>query len=198
MRKFYDKDTDLHWYETENDEDKKALSGAINTINNWDSPGIRQYVVQDTPIADFMTYFINYVVGPDKGKVGCYCYIALDEENKPLGIVDVSTHYMTPERAIIEYLVVNPRLTGMGIGTRMIKSITHNTEWFAQKDKISSWEVDIDKNNMPSQRAFLKNRFVIHPATEIPPELRGKWSCRLNRYSLSISDTSSDTDTPNK
>ena len=161
MRNFYDKDTDIYWLEMEKGDNKGDFESLNNIINDWHSPEIRRYVVQDTPVADFMTYYIDYVVGRKNNIVGCFCYYALDEDSKPLGIVEVSTNLEYPERAYLEYLVVNPKMTGRGIGTRMIKSIVNNTNWFVKNDLVDHWEVSIDRTNKPSQKAFLKNKFFV-------------------------------------
>ena len=161
MREFYDKDTDLHWYMTENKSDVEKFKNINKTINNWDSPAIHQFI-GDFSIADFMTVdFPMYMVGNKPDTEHCYAYYAISDDGKPLGITDVSVVSSNPNAATIDYLIVNPSLTNRGIGTRMIKSITHNIEWFAQNTNIEKIEAVIDERNKPSIRAVLKNNYVV-------------------------------------
>ena len=159
MRNFYDENTDIYWYETQTDDDKKEMQAITNKINKWQSPGIKKYVTDGLPVIAYLSAFTYSEIYDNLGKIGCYNYYALDENKTPLGIVEVSTSSVLPNRATIEFLVVNPKLNGQGIGTRMISSIQNNTEWFAQNDKINRWVVSIDNSNEPSKKAFLKNKF---------------------------------------
>ena len=59
----------------------------------------------------------------------------------------------------VEYLIVNPKYHGKGIGTAIPVSIKNNLDFFADKDNITLLEASIDNENIASRKAFLKSGF---------------------------------------
>lgn len=180
MRKFYDKNVDLHWLENETAQDILDTVDIKKMVNTWSSPAINKYVADGIELDDFMNAFIVYTIGDKKDtKLSCYCYYAMDDKDRPIGIVDISTNDNRPNEAYIEYLAVNPNMTGRGIGTRMIKSIIDNGEWFSHNFHVKKWDVSIHKENTASKKAFLKNKFKQYT----PAETVGLFTNPvLNRY----------------
>lgn len=169
MNNFYDENTDLDWYEFDKPEDLENYAEVKSSVNGWKSEGISKFILDETGILDdFMSVFLpDFIVGNSK-HAHCYCYYVLDKNKKPLGITNISTNDESENVAYIEYLIVNPKNTGKGIGTRMIKSIISNPEFFAKTKKVFHWELSVDDRNEPSKRAVLKNNFRVYSKPKNP------------------------------
>ena len=82
------------------------------------------------------------------------------ENDKLVGVVLLTHAEKGYSFATIEYIVVGPEAQGKGVGTRMINSIKSNPQFFINdyQGKIDAY---VNSDNMPSKRAFLKNKYVL-------------------------------------
>jgi RimJ/RimL family protein N-acetyltransferase len=69
----------------------------------------------------------------------------------------------------IDYLVVVPPAQNKGVGTRAVRSITHNMDFFAAESPVSTIYTQIHKDNKPSQAIFRKENFKIYTMPELQP-----------------------------
>ena len=67
----------------------------------------------------------------------------------------------------INYLVVVPPAQNKGVGTRAVRSITHNMDFFAPENPIATIYTQIHKDNIPSQVIFRKENYKTFTAPEI-------------------------------
>jgi len=67
----------------------------------------------------------------------------------------------------ILYFVTNPKLRGLGYGTRIIKTIKNHEKELTNNKNTSGLFAEVRKTNEPSKKAFLKNNFIVIPARHI-------------------------------
>lgn len=72
----------------------------------------------------------------------------------------------TNNNTSIDYLVVIPPAQNRGVGTRAVKSITHNMEFFAPDKKVRTVNTQIHKANKPSQAVFRRDSFSKYALTD--------------------------------
>ena len=152
MRTLKDKNTDLTFI-SYNKEDLKNQEELFNQINSWSNDeNIKRYITNDTKVNDFLLNFHNLFYSDNASHL-FYTF----ENNQPVGVIFLTD--IDLNESIVEYIIVNPNIRGRGIGTRMIKSLTNHLEFFTDNKNISSLTTTIDKTNIASQKAFLKNNF---------------------------------------
>lgn len=98
-----------------------------------------------------------------------YCYENNGDSIKDMvGAVIITPPTHKGNNASIDYIVVNPNKQNNGIGTRMIKSITNNPEFFAGRSHIGSFEAVVRESDIAPQMIFVKNHYTMAP--KIHPE----------------------------
>lgn len=168
MIKFVDEETKLTFIKFNNNE-LKNQEEIFNQINSWSyADNIRQYITNNKKVNDF---FIDLNNKTDNNPCGLYYTF---ENSQPVGVMFLNDVNYT--ESIIEYIVVNPQMQGKGIATRMIKSITNNLKFFTGHPNTESLIATIDKSNIASQKAFLKNNFY---------QLQPAYSSQLNQSNFS-------------
>ena len=63
------------------------------------------------------------------------------------------------ENTYIEYILVNPKYHGKGIGTAITNCIKRNLDFFSQGKDVGVLQASIDNENIASRKAILKNGF---------------------------------------
>ena len=125
-------------------------------INLWSNDSsIQKFIHFDDKIADSLKTLIK----TDSGMVENLFY-AFDDDYLA-GLVYVTSPYEGFDETHIEYIIVNPRMKGKGIGTRMISSIKSNPTFFAESYK-GTITATIEHTNEASKRAFIKNGFKMY------------------------------------
>jgi ribosomal protein S18 acetylase RimI-like enzyme len=61
--------------------------------------------------------------------------------------------------ADICFIAVNPNLQGRGVGTRMVRSINENLEFFSGNEATNVCSCQIHKKNIASKKIFQRNNF---------------------------------------
>ena len=125
-------------------------------VNLWSSDRmIRTYIHLDDPIADTFAALLK----TDTYDSEAFFY-AFDNDNLA-GVTYITAPIEGYEETNIEYLIVNPRMKGMGIGTRMISSIKSNPYFFSETH-IDTFTASIEHTNEASKRVFIKNGFKMY------------------------------------
>lgn len=127
-----------------------------NLVNLWsDDKGIQRFIHFDDKIADtFQSLKKTDIYNAEN------LFYAFDNDNLA-GVVYITAPYDENEETHIEYIIVNPRMKGNGIGTRMISSIKSNPIFFAETHK-GTITASIEHTNEASKRAFIKNGFKMY------------------------------------
>ncbi len=168
MLEFNDKDYSLQW-RIVGIHDLAVCDKERDMVNLWASPDIKKYLSTYQPVAElFYTYL---------GRNGniCYCYMDRDsfegkvsstdivkigEEEKILaGATMLYQPFNEKDALSIEGLVVNPKLVGKGIATRMVGSIRDNPNVFGNSLHKGDIVAAVNNENIASRKALLKNKF---------------------------------------
>lgn len=150
--------------------EEESFREAFQQLNNWVSDDIQEYITHwpELKLGDFIYKNMkkDYILRHD----GYYLLFAHENEQM-LGVVILNTnsknistdlkYYNNQPNLKIEYIIVDPNMKNMGIATRMIKSITTNQNIFTSGNPSNGVTADIDNENEPSKRVFLKNNFKI-------------------------------------
>lgn len=123
-------------------DDGKMVASAIIKPNNA--------LGQMTALKDYIRFCEDNPVEFEDGIKG---YISLKKAKKILLNSGKDTN------ADISYLVVIPPAQGRGVGTRAVKSISNNLDFFASGKTCDTICTEIHKKNTPSQKVFKKNGF---------------------------------------
>ncbi|MGN0961207.1 MAG: GNAT family N-acetyltransferase [Christensenellales bacterium] len=151
MDKLFDNDTHLMW-EKYDKYHPSAFRKNNKILDSWSSaPNVQEYISNEQPVSSlFLDFFDD----------GCNIYYCFDKKILA-GAVLISEPYFKDDNSTIEYIVVNPELQGRGIGTRMIKSITSNPQFFVGDKYNGKFVASVSETNLASQKAFLKNNFQV-------------------------------------
>lgn len=177
MFELIDEKNSIRWIgsDLENIEDIAINKKNREILNTWQSENISANFSSEslgdrfTEIIEMMnkcssikpTHFIYYAYSDNKlvgativmNNSSILNYYHLPESNESINSNNKSLH--------IETIVVNPKEQNKGYATRMIKSITENTQIFSMGNKVSSVTASIHNSNLPSIKAHLKNGFEI-------------------------------------
>ena len=166
MQELIDKDNSLSWKKVGN-HDMGVCDRERTMLNFWASPDIKKYLTDRYPIGEL---FHTYMGGNSSI---CYCYIDkqsipnLDIDGSPqvskelAGAVLLYNPFAEGDALSVEAMVVNPRLVRRGIATSMIASIKDNPEFFGNELHTGKVMAAAHKENIASQKVFLKNRFKV-------------------------------------
>lgn len=125
-------------------------------VNIWSGDRtIQKFIHLDEPIADMFSALLR--TDPYDSEAFFY---AFDNDNLA-GVTYITAPIDEYEETNIEYLIVNPRMKGMGIGTRMVSSIKSNPKFFAESH-IDTFTASIEHTNEASKRVFIKNGFKMY------------------------------------
>lgn len=194
---FHDRETKLTWerYSRKHAEDFEAYN---NFVNLWSQDrGVKEYITHRMPLADYLLDFI--ITNDDNTENLFYC----TTKDDLVGVAYITSPMDGDNRTHIEYLVVNPRMQGKGIGTRMIKSIKNNPEYFASNHKGILF-ASVEKSNEASKRAFLKNGFEICQPSDIQRSISSgrfdptAWSTKFTKFFFSPRPLVEDKDDENE
>ena len=164
MRIFKDKERELDWVSFENIKEKKCQE-AIGEINSWSgSPNIERFIVSGMLCGDFLTELYSkvspaFIGSDDRAKrPNDFLYFLYDAslDNDTLaGAAYLSNQTLIDELAV-EYLVINPNLQNMGIGTRFVRSLKENMSTLSSRETNNVITTIVDKENIPSIKLFSK------------------------------------------
>ncbi len=147
-----DRKTGLYW-ERFNPNKKRDFDDYNELVNIWSSDReIRTYMHFDGAIADVFEELLS----TDEENIESFFYCF--DNNNLAGVVYIAGPSEDYDETNIEYIIVNPRMRGQGIGTRMISSIKSNPTFFAEGHR-GKLVASIENSNTASQKAFLKNGF---------------------------------------
>ena len=155
LYRWEDLDAGLTWerYDPSRPRDYKEYNELINL---WSGDrAIQRFIHFDDKIADTL----EYLQRTDDYKAEGYFY-AFDNDYLA-GLVYVTAPFEEYDETHIEYIIVNPRMKGMGIGTRMISSIKSNPTFFAETHK-GTFTASVEHTNDASKRVFIKNGFKMY------------------------------------
>ena len=148
----HDKDNDLRWLRVYRGNIGKQIK-YFDEIREWStSSNIRHYVSSKITLDKLF----SEILFNDTYSGLYFCFV----NNELAGIA--YTTYATERRKemVIEYVVVKPSLQSTGIGTRMISSITNNTDFFSKNACDTILSV-VEEGNIASRKAFLKNNYIV-------------------------------------
>lgn len=166
MQELVDKENFLSWKKV-GSHDQGVCDKERSLINFWASPDIKQYLTDRYPLGElFHTYMGN-------NSSICYCYIdketsgnfgiALPEHKQKelVGAALIYYPFSEEDPLSIEAMVVNPKMVSKGIATSMVSSIKDNPKFFGNELHTDKVMAAAHKDNIASQKVFLKNRFKV-------------------------------------
>ena len=155
LYRWEDKDADLTW-ERYNPAKPSEYRAYNDLINLWSGDrSIQKFIHFDDKIADSLEYLIKTDSCMNEG-----LFYAFDNDYLA-GLVYITAPYEDYDETYIEYIIVNPRMKGQGIGTRMISSVKSNPTFFAETHK-GTITASIEHTNDASKRVFIKNGFKMY------------------------------------
>ena len=151
---FLDKNTGLSWvlYDIKNGQKFEKINDVLDSWSEY--PSIKKFITNGRPLSRTFHNILGW------GNNWFYAF----EGEELVGSCLLHNPVPNYNFATIEYIVVNPKYQGKGVGTRMISSIRHNPQCFIgnYKGLISAF---VNPDNTASKKAFLKNKFeVFHRA----------------------------------
>ena len=152
---------------------KRLTNDDYDLIDTWKSEDITKFVTIDDTfnITDFFTMF-----GFSDNRTS---YKAVDEDGKIIGVIlfdDIDYIGSKNAEFNIQLLVVNPEITNMGYGTKMLADII---EQF--KDEVEVFKIESETDNIAFQRICEKNGFTRNKKREYT---RGSMRYELNLKKL--------------
>lgn len=149
---FLDSTTGLLWKSITR-ETSELFPREFEEMHDWSSDEQIQRYIASRKTLDSVIKMIT----PSDGGMGkmFFCY----EKDQFIGLVYTSTPTQEND-ATIEYVITNPNIRKKGYATMMISSVLQNKDYFFSKDFDSEIKASIEKQNIPSQKAFTKNGFV--------------------------------------
>ena len=174
MQRFFDEENSLTWKKV-GAHDLGVCDRERTLINFWASPDIKQFLSTNYPIGEL---FYGYLGG---NASICYCYIdskcsdklvmegSISQNQKQsilAGAVLLYNPFSSGDPMSIEAMVVNPKLVRKGIATKMVSSIKENPEFFGNELHTGKITTAVHKDNIASQRVFLKNKFKVMKRAE--------------------------------
>lgn len=155
LYRWEDRDADLTW-ERYNPAKPNEYKDYNDLINLWSGDrSIQKFIHFDDKIADSLEYLIRTDTDMIEG-----LFYAFDNDYLA-GLVYITEPYGDFDETSIEYIIVNPRMKGQGIGTRMISSIKSNPTFFAEGHK-GTFAATVEHTNDASKRVFIKNGFKMY------------------------------------
>ncbi len=116
--------------------------------------GIRRYIASRVPIDQIFRGCVASDISTLKNKNNLY--FCFNDNSDFIGLAYITAPMGENNHSTLEYLIVNPSFQNSGLGTKMIKSITNNIEYFNDGYECSGIVSSVEQDNMASSRAFLK------------------------------------------
>jgi RimJ/RimL family protein N-acetyltransferase len=153
---YTDKKRELEWVVIDR-HNKDKYSACFDDLKKWSKDSsIQRYISVGFPLDELFKSFIPKRDDQDEANV----FFCMDD-GKFVGLTMVSSPFGLNKHSTIEYLIVNPELRKKGYGTRMVGSVTSNPKFFAKGDKGFGFVSSVESDNIPSKKAFLKNKFKV-------------------------------------
>ena len=154
---FFDDDTGLEWFRVD-DVANDRVENAFNELRTWSKDqAVQRFIAQKFSLDLIFKSFIcdakNHCVKYYSNLYFCY------ENKNVVGISFLSQPHGDNDYSTIEYLLVNPNFYNKGIGTRMVSSISKNTDFFFGKNHGSGIMASVEETNKKSENVFSKNNF---------------------------------------
>lgn len=159
-----------------NDKDKEMLNGWHMSLKNSTvgEDTISKYVTsKDCLLGDVMCE-ISDEKGSSKKRTNCF--VAVKDESA-VGVVLASSKENVAD---IEAIVVNPKLAGKGIGTKMIKSINDKSHKLFGKG-VDTITAKVEANNIASEKAFKKSGYTSAPVKGVGAKKYNQFTKILER-----------------
>lgn len=188
MKDFFDNDVNLNFIIFGREDLKPQNINEIETYNHYNSllnewtsdKNIREYIC-DMKLGDFFATITRFsrsykskliykhLFAFDNSEIVGSALLTINDEDfkKHIGESENFSSILEDKNPLfhIEYLAVNPSLQNNGYGSRIIKAIKNNYKIISDNKQNAGFTTVIHKENEPSKRAFLKNKFVCTPAS---------------------------------
>ena len=129
-------------------------------INLWSCDNnVKEYITgknNKQRLADFLIDMVLVDDGHDEGLFYCF-----DMKDNLVGVAYVMAPMEHENKTNIEYVIVDPRRTGQGLATRMVKSIADHPDMFTYDRHKGQIAASVEHTNMASKRVFEKAGFDI-------------------------------------
>lgn len=86
-------------------------------------------------------------------------YFCCNKEGGLVGLVYMTSPIGRNTSSTMEYIIVNPRYRGKGVGTKMVESVNNNLDFFNNWFESDGVFVSVQSENIASSRVFLKNNY---------------------------------------
>ena len=146
---FYDEELYLRWVKLNPrtlEDDNKSQS-AHSKLIKWST-----HLYQDP---NYISNLIDHFI--DEASI-FLCYIFSDTNDKEfLGTAIITPPTSKNNKAMIDYIIVNPRKQSRGYGTMMLSSIANNPAFFVGQRHTTGFQGIIDSDNVPAIMASIKS-----------------------------------------
>lgn len=151
---FTDKKNNLVWHSV-NQSNVQNFENHFAEIDTWSSNNnIRKFIFSKMPLGKVFKESI-----PSKESTPTRLYICTKDKDL-IGLTLLSLPMGNNNFSTIEYIIVNPNFQNMGYGTKMIKSISKNLDYFSNKNGNKALISSVNISNYASQKMFIKNEFA--------------------------------------
>ena len=149
-KEFYDEQLYLRWEQlnTKTLENNKKSQSAHKKLTEWST-----YIYQDP---NYIGKQIDHFI--DNASI-FHCYGFSDTNGKEffLGTAIITPPYRKGNKAIIDYIIVDPRKQSKGYGSMMFTSIVNHPEFFVGQRHTTGFQGIIDSDNVPAIMASIKS-----------------------------------------
>lgn len=149
-KEYYDEQLYLRWEELNPNtlEDDKKSQSAHAKLTKWST-----YLYQDP---NYVSNLIDHFI--DEGSI-FHCYGFSDTNGKEffLGTAIITPPASKNNKAMIDYIIVDPRKQNKGYGTMMFTSIANNPEFFVGQRHTTGFQGIINSDNVPAIMASIKS-----------------------------------------
>ncbi len=155
-----DKELELDWKRVTM-ENMSSYESFFQEMSTWSSdPAIKKYISSSITLDNLMKMFVRSRKESSE-KSAANLYLCTDENGEFVGFSYITTPIGQNPSSVVEYLIVNPNFRNKGVGTRMIKSIVTNSDYFNMGKSSDGFSASVESCNIPSTHAFLKNKFRV-------------------------------------
>lgn len=143
---FYDNEYKLFWLNG-NQTYSEMFDEFDEEVSTWDrDPAIKRYVDFDKSISE---KFRDLIEEDKDYRSMYYCF----NDEVLVGVVLLTSASEFSENNCVEYIITNPNARNCGMGTKMLRSVLSNTQYFF-KNNVTNVEAIIDERNVKSLVTF--------------------------------------------
>ena len=134
----------------------------FDEISTWaGNENIQKYISCTIPVDRLFRSYVVDGKGEKPFSDKCNLYFCFNDDKDLVGATYISAPIGYNKNSTIEYIVVNPKFQGLGIGTKMIKSISSASDYFNNGYESEGFVASVNTANVASSRALIKNNYKV-------------------------------------